>query len=353
MPTDIINMQTALLQLVQSWERAGLQDLMRPREQAVRDMLQTLQVMGVAEAESLALVQSHKSADKAVSPRIKDDPAVPPPAIKKPAAPPASGPGRAITGVPAPQSNPAMMPLPASPVMAKPTFPPANNLGKLEIPPLKPPFTAISAENMSTQPTLKNNPITEVVPAAERPMRLEVIAREVAGCPRCAELASTRTQTVFHDGSCTAELCLVGEAPGADEDETGVPFVGRAGQLLTKIIEACQLTREQVYICNVLKCRPPGNRPPEAVEVANCRGYLERQLEIVHPRVIVCLGTTAAQCLLNSQISIGKLRKKWHDYRGIPLYCTYHPSYLLRNPAAKKDVWEDMKVVMARLGVEL
>jgi DNA polymerase len=182
---------------------------------------------------------------------------------------------------------------------------------------------------------------------------LEIINQEVKPCTRCPELASTRIQTVFGVGDPNAKLCFIGEAPGADEDKKGEPFVGRAGQLLTKIIEACKLTRDDVYIANVLKCRPPDNRQPLPPEVANCRGFLDRQLEIIRPEVIVCLGTTASHCLLQSEISIGKLRHKWHDYRGLAVYCTYHPAYLLRNPAAKKDVWEDMKVVMARLGVSL
>jgi len=191
------------------------------------------------------------------------------------------------------------------------------------------------------------------LPSDQRWPALEVIRHEVAGCIRCPQLASTRTQTVFGTGDANARICFVGEAPGADEDAQGVPFIGRAGQLLTKIIEACQLTRDSVFIANVLKCRPPNNRTPEPGEVSNCRGFLDRQLEIVRPEVIVCLGSVAAKCLLNTEVSIGKLRGKWHDYRGLQVYCTYHPAYLLRNPNAKRDVWEDMKVVMQRLGVSL
>ena len=191
------------------------------------------------------------------------------------------------------------------------------------------------------------------LPSEQRGPALEIIRHEVAGCIRCPQLASTRTQTVFGTGDANARICFVGEAPGADEDAQGVPFIGRAGQLLTKIIEACHLTRDSVFIANVLKCRPPNNRTPEPGEVSNCRGFLDRQLEIVRPEVIVCLGSVAAKCLLNTEVSIGKLRGKWHDYRGLQVYCTYHPAYLLRNPNAKRDVWEDMKVVMQRLGVTL
>jgi len=172
----------------------------------------------------------------------------------------------------------------------------------------------------------------------------------VVGCTRCPELVRNRTQTVFGVGNMDAELVFVGEAPGADEDAQGEPFVGPAGQLLNRIIEACKLRREEVYICNVLKCRPPGNRTPLPNEVANCRSYLEQQLDTIRPRFICCLGAVAAQGLLESTLSIGKLRGRFHNYRGIQVLCTYHPAYLLRNPAAKKDVWEDMKKLMAAMG---
>lgn len=182
---------------------------------------------------------------------------------------------------------------------------------------------------------------------------LEVLQHEVAACTRCEELARTRTQTVFGTGDPRARLCFMGEAPGADEDRLGEPFVGRAGQLLNKIIEACRLRREEVYICNVIKCRPPGNRNPLPEEASNCRPFLERQLELVQPEFICCLGAVAAQNLLGTQLSIGKLRGKVHAYRGAKVVCTYHPAYLLRNPAAKKDTWEDMKFLMREMGVEL
>lgn len=182
---------------------------------------------------------------------------------------------------------------------------------------------------------------------------LRVLADEVAACQRCSILAETRTQTVFSDGSHEAELCFVGEAPGADEDEQGVPFVGRAGQLLTKIIEACKLRREEVYICNVLKCRPPENRNPEHQEIENCRPFLERQLEIVKPKMMVALGKFAAARLLQmppEKVPITKWRGQFREYCGIPFMITLHPAYLLRNPDAKRDVWEDMKTVMRTLG---
>lgn len=190
-------------------------------------------------------------------------------------------------------------------------------------------------------------------PPADKSAALEIIRHEVSQCVRCSHLAKTRKQTVFGVGNPQARLCFVGEAPGADEDAQGIPFVGRAGQLLTKIIEACKLTRDEVYILNVLKCRPPENRTPEPDEVSNCRGFLDRQLEVIRPEYICCLGAVAAKTVLDSTRSIGQLRGKFHDYRGIPVLCTYHPSYLLRNPNAKRDVWEDMKVLMARMGIDV
>jgi len=182
---------------------------------------------------------------------------------------------------------------------------------------------------------------------------LPIIQAEVAACTQCDELASTRTQTVFGVGNPKARLCFLGEAPGADEDRQGEPFVGRAGQLLTKIIEACTLQRSDVYILNVLKCRPPGNRTPLPHEVENCRGFLDRQLALIQPEYICCLGAVAAQTLLQTETTIGRLRGTIHQYRGIGVLCTYHPAYLLRNPAAKKDVWEDMKILMAKMGIPL
>ena len=182
---------------------------------------------------------------------------------------------------------------------------------------------------------------------------LEMIAAEVALCGRCAELAATRTQTVFGAGNPHARLVFMGEAPGADEDKQGIPFVGRAGQLLTKIIEACTLSRDDVYILNILKCRPPGNRNPSPAESANCRAFLNRQLALLEPEYICCLGAVAAQNLLDTDTPIGRLRGSFHDYQGIKVLCTYHPAYLLRNPPAKRMVWEDMQMLMAEMGIEL
>ena len=191
------------------------------------------------------------------------------------------------------------------------------------------------------------------LPPDERRRRLAEWKERIAACVRCQELAATRTQTVFGVGNPDAKLLFVGEAPGADEDRQGEPFVGRAGQLLNDIIKACRMQREDVYICNILRCRPPGNRVPTPVEAAHCREYLDAQIAIVNPEYIVCWGSTAAKNLLGTEESIGKLRGKFFRYGRAKVLCTYHPSYLLRNPAAKKDVWEDMKFLFRDMGIDL
>jgi uracil-DNA glycosylase len=191
-----------------------------------------------------------------------------------------------------------------------------------------------------------------LVPLDERPARLAEIAGEVAACTKCPLLASTRIQTVFGVGSPTARLMFIGEAPGADEDRTGEPFVGRAGQLLTDMItKGMGLTREEVYIANILKSRPPENRNPLPDEIANCLPFLERQLAVIRPQFICMLGKVAAGTLLQTALPMNKLRGRWHQYRGIPAIATYHPSYLLRTPAAKKDAWEDLQLLMKAMGI--
>jgi uracil-DNA glycosylase len=181
---------------------------------------------------------------------------------------------------------------------------------------------------------------------------LEPLALEVSSCVKC-RLCKTRRQTVFADGSPSARIMFIGEAPGADEDKQGVPFVGRAGQLLTRMIEdGMGLPRASVYIANVLKCRPPENRNPEPDEIAACRGYLERQIDLVKPEVLVALGKFAAHFLLQTEEGITRLRGKWGSYRGIPVMPTLHPSYLLRQPSQKKEAWEDLLAVLARLGID-
>ncbi|HEX3817044.1 MAG TPA: uracil-DNA glycosylase [Chthoniobacterales bacterium] len=193
--------------------------------------------------------------------------------------------------------------------------------------------------------------------AAGKAERLAPLRERVSVCVRCPHLAASRTQTVFGVGNVDAEIMFIGEAPGADEDRLGEPFVGRAGQLLTKIIAAMGFTRDDVYIANVLKCRPdmparaPGNRPPTPNEMATCLPYLAEQIEIIGPKVLIALGATAVEGLLEFREPMGRLRGRWHSYRETPLMITYHPSYLLRNQSntEKRKVWEDMLLVLERL----
>jgi uracil-DNA glycosylase family 4 len=195
---------------------------------------------------------------------------------------------------------------------------------------------------------------TPAVPVGERPAKLEFLAREVAACTKCAELAETRTQTVFGVGTPSARLMFIGEAPGGEEDRQGEPFVGRAGQLLTDMItKGMGLSRDQVYIANILKCRPPDNRTPSFAECANCVGYLEQQIAIIRPEFICVLGLIAAQTLLETTQSLGRLRGRWHSYRGIRTIVTYHPAYLLRSPSFKKQAWEDLQMLMNEIGLPL
>lgn len=193
-------------------------------------------------------------------------------------------------------------------------------------------------------------PATAAPPAAIALESLDDIKTEIGPtCMRCKLCGLGRSQTVFGVGNPKARLMFVGEAPGEEEDKRGEPFVGRAGQLLTKIIEAIGLSREQVYIANVIKCRPPNNRNPEPDEVATCEPFLFRQIDAIKPAVIVPLGKFAAQCLLKTTDPITRLRGRTFDYRGTTLIPTFHPAYLLRNPSAKREVWEDMKKVRAIL----
>jgi DNA polymerase len=178
------------------------------------------------------------------------------------------------------------------------------------------------------------------------------VRSDLGECTRC-KLHKTRHSIVFGDGNPRAELVFVGEGPGADEDAQGLPFVGRAGKLLTQMIEAMGLQRKDVYICNVVKCRPPENRQPEEDEVSTCSPFLLRQIDVIAPKVVVCLGAVAAKTLLETNRGISQFRGQWLEFRGRKLLATYHPAYLLRNPNAKGEVWKDLQKVMAVLGLEV
>jgi DNA polymerase len=196
------------------------------------------------------------------------------------------------------------------------------------------------------EPAAETEPVTHPVTIArDAAEALAGVRADLGDCTRCKLHSKGRTQIVFGVGNPEADLMFVGEAPGHDEDVQGIPFVGRAGQLLTKIIEAIGLTRDDVYIANVIKCRPPQNRNPEQDEVDSCEPFLFRQIDIIQPKVIVALGTFAARALLRTLDPISRLRGRVYEYRGARLVPTFHPAYLLRNPASKREVWEDMKLV--------
>ncbi len=210
-------------------------------------------------------------------------------------------------------------------------------------------FQELGAEGFSREPAWRfrgERPASPTEPTT--PTTLEQVRGELGDCTRC-KLHQGRTTLVFGVGRPDADLMFVGEAPGRDEDQQGEPFVGPAGQLLTKIIEAIGLTRDQVYIANVIKCRPPQNRNPELDEVQTCEPFLFQQLDVIRPRVVVALGAFAVRTLLRSEQSISRLRGQVFDYRGAKLVPTFHPAFLLRSPDRKRDVWEDMKKVRALL----
>jgi DNA polymerase len=241
-------------------------------------------------------------------------------------------------------------PLAEAPAAATETIPetPLPTPERVELQKVEPPPALPVQADVPPAPMPQISLFDTTPPPPETPADtcLADIRADIGDCQRC-KLAPTRTNLVFGDGNPAAQLVFVGEGPGADEDETGIPFVGKAGQLLNKIIEAIGMKREDVYICNVVKCRPPNNRTPEKDEVAACNGFLHRQLAIIRPKIIVALGATPAFTLLadNKIGSITRIRGTFFDYRGTPLMPTFHPAYLLRSPDKKREVWEDMKKV--------
>jgi uracil-DNA glycosylase family 4 len=208
-----------------------------------------------------------------------------------------------------------------------------------------PQMPLVSFNNLAPLPTVK-------IAASERATALVAIQQEIGDCTRCPLAYAGRRKIVFGDGSPMARLMFVGEGPGADEDAQGIPFVGKAGQLLNNMIAAMGLAREQVYIANIVKCRPPANRVPEPVEANTCSQFLLRQIDVVQPEVIVALGATAAMYLLGVKQSLSSLRGRWHSCRGAKLVVTYHPAFLLRDPRQKAEAWKDLQMVMADLGLK-
>jgi len=210
--------------------------------------------------------------------------------------------------------------------------------------------STLGAVPLTTLPVIQESSLFEAIDRVAGDT-LQIISENLGECTRC-RLHKQRNKIVFGAGNPRAELVFVGEGPGHDEDIQGLPFVCRAGKLLTQMIEAMGLKREDVYICNVVKCRPPENRKPEDDEVSTCSPYLYRQLDVIAPKAIVCLGGVAAQTLLKTKDPISRFRGNWYDFRNTKLMATYHPAYLLRNPPAKSEVWKDLQKVMALLGLK-
>jgi uracil-DNA glycosylase len=248
-----------------------------------------------------------------------------------------------VAAVPKP-SAPVVSPFAASQARAQPAAtPPAR-------PTLPPELQAPMAKPMSFD-ALAPLPIASV-PPAERAAALAAIRADIGDCTRCPLAYAGRHTIVFADGDPNAKLMFVGEGPGADEDASGIPFVGKAGQLLNNMIAAMGVAREQVYIANIVKCRPPQNRTPEPVEATTCSQFLLRQIDVVQPQVIVALGATAATYLLGVRQSLASLRGRWHSCRGAKLAVTYHPAFLLRDPRQKGEAWKDLQMVMAEMGLQ-
>jgi DNA polymerase len=222
---------------------------------------------------------------------------------------------------------------------------PSTHLHQSADTPMPPPLKLVSFDDLAPLPG-------PAVPAAERAAALGAIQEDIGDCTRCPLAYAGRKKIVFGDGSPTARLMFVGEGPGADEDAQGLPFVGKAGQLLNNMIAAMGLAREEVYIANIVKCRPPGNRVPEPVEANTCSQFLVRQIDVVRPEVIVALGSTAATYLLGVKQSLSGLRGRWHSCRGAKLAVTYHPAFLLRDPRQKAEAWKDLQMVMAEMGLQ-
>jgi uracil-DNA glycosylase len=317
-------------------------------QRILRQKLEDLQRAGVTHVPSELTMLVDALSEQATSPQTAA-----PPSNSRPAdASRVSGTTLPPKTVPAPTASPKVAPV----ATAEPAIEQSRPAATASAAPVARQFLPSSSGSLPREFSADMTDIQRPCSTLSRDERitgLSKLAQQVAACSRCQELAETRTQTVFGVGNPEADIMYIGEAPGADEDRQGEPFVGKAGQLLDKITEACKLTREEIYICNILRCRPPGNRNPTPDEAVNCREYLDAQIEAVDPKYIVCWGSVAAHNLLNTKAAIGKMRGKFFDYKGIKVLCTYHPSYLLRSPGAKKDVWADMKIFRADMGVIL
>jgi DNA polymerase len=279
----------------------------------------------------------------APSPPAPTKPAVKPTPALKPGTPSIASP--AMSGRQAADSSPFGPSRKAASATLNLTSPPEP------IPPQRPSFLEVPVPRPKSFDDLVPLPTT-LIPADEKAAALQAVRDEIGDCTRCPLAYAGRRNIVFGDGDPNARLLFVGEGPGADEDTSGIPFVGKAGQLLNNMIAAMGLRRDQVYIANIVKCRPPANRTPEPVEANTCSPFLLEQIDVVRPQVIVALGATAATYLLGVKQSLGSLRGTWHTCRGAKVCVTYHPAFLLRDPSQKAEAWKDLQRVMAELGLK-
>lgn len=315
----------ATLQLLENWRRCGIGKIPRSSaegvERASRWLEQVRLESGVKSADLMGLVASGSE--------------------------PESSAGNATTSI---ESRTQTEKLAVGEAAAAVPVQMSNTTGSLELEGLAKPAAPASII-VGTTGTSKWNEST--LDQVGRENRFKILSQDVAACRKCTEIACSRKQTVFGVGPLNARLVMFGEAPGADEDRVGQPFVGAAGQLMDKILVASGLRREEVYIMNSLKCRPPNNRTPTDIEIENCRPFFEAQLETIQPEYIICWGAVAVRAVLKTTESVGRLRGRFHHYKGAKVLVTYHPAYLLRNPDAKRLTWEDMKFLMKELGIPL
>lgn len=325
---------TATLQLLENWRRCGVGKIPKSSVEGVADATRWLEQLrleaGVESADSMGLITAAEQSVLSTEVPSSSRQAVP----RTGSLETLSSLGASVTSKPLEAASlgaagPSISAVSATPAVSTPASPvivSSSDGGKWS----ESPLDVVSREN-----------------------RFKILAQDAAACRKCTDIVCRRKQAVFGTGPVNARLVMFGEAPGADEDRVGQPFVGAAGQLMDKILVASGLRREDVYIMNSLKCRPPDNRTPTETEVENCRPFFETQLETIQPEYIICWGAVAVRAVLKTTESVGRLRGRFHQYKGAKVLVTYHPAYLLRNPDAKRLTWEDMKFLMSELGIPL
>jgi len=338
-PENVISVNSthwAAIQMLEHWKRCGCDRIMVGNEIASQEW-PVAAVQSLTNKPPQPAVTSGIPLEEIVSTRLAQTPVVIPPSASGPSSASAPSSPSASRSAAAARSAivPARAPLPSIPISGRP--------GSTAAPKVVNDSTSDGSHQW----------LTESNPDELRSHKLDVLQVEVASCTRCADLACNRTQTVFGVGAVKPRVVFFGEAPDADEDRLGIPFAGAAGQLLNKILAACQMQRDDVYLLNSIKCRPPSNRTPADLEIENCRPYFEAQMELLQPEFIVCLGAVAVRSVLKSAEPVGRLRGRFHRFRGAQVLVTYHPAYLLRNEEAKRLTWADLQLLMKAMGLKM